>query len=111
MGWQTVALLCALPLALAGGWYLKVWLAPAIAPVTVADVPAAVGDMPAPAPLFPQRPRDEGYIGGAFMVLNDFEIDQLGHYWAGHTYAMTMYNKAAVEAAVEAGNAAMVKPQ
>ncbi len=114
MGWQTIviiALLCALPSAAAAGWFLRSWqpvppltdIHPAV-PVGEAVVTATGGGPPAP-------PKDEGYIGGAFLVLKDFEIDQLGCYWAGHTYALTRYNSSAVHDAIEVGNAAMVKPQ
>ncbi len=108
MAWQTVviiALLCAMPLSAAGGWYMKSCVAPAPI-VATTYVPPAVGDMPPVQAAKPQpRRRDEGYTGGQFLVLKDFKVSGLACYWAGHEYATTKLNAVHVRDAVELGNA------
>lgn len=76
------------------------------------------GDEPVaatPAVIAAAPVRDEGHTGGSFRVLADFTIRRehdrvvlnegnapiLGHYWAGHDYAITRLNAPAVLAAVE----------
>jgi hypothetical protein len=91
MDWITLLPLSALPAAVAGGWFVANYRNQTKAAVIK---------------------RDERHIGGQFRVLRDFEIPVLGCYWAGHEYAMTQINVAAVRDAVEAGKAVItVEPR
>ena len=82
---------------------------------------------PAPVPAsdgLSETQKREGLTGGTFLVLRDFEIRRLGDravlngnegsvlgcYWAGHSYAITMINAAAVTDAVKDGFAIITRP-